>query len=332
MAGNGVLDARDRAAMLGQAGGRAVRRAGHRGRHHGGGDCPGRGVPGPAGGPGGGARSGLGHLEPVEQAHPRRAAVPGAVRLQAGLRGPAGTRPARVQARPAPGQAGFLHVPAVQEGGRASLRRGGPGPVRRDGGHAAAGAASPAPDRPRRAEARPGAVAGPARGRHAVLRRAGRRRAAHADRGPHGGGAQRGDRDPGQRGRAAAGRGRDAGDRRPGARRGVRPRDRGDGGGRGGLRRGVDRPGARAGRGAGRLPGPDVQGRAHRGAAGGGGREHRDDPADRQKRAVLHPVGRALDRRHDRHRLLRRPGRADRDRGRHRSTSWPPRTGCWRIR
>ena len=79
----------------------------------------------------------------------------------------------------------------------------------------------------------------------------------------------------------------------------------GDGGGRGDLRRGVDRPGARAGRGAGRLPGPDVQGRAHRGAAGGGGREHRDDPADRQERAVLHPVGRALDRRHDRHRLVR---------------------------
>ena len=68
-----------------------------------------------------------------------------------------------------------------------------------------AGAASPAPDRPRRAEARPGAVPRPARGRHAVLRRAGRRRAAHADRGPHGGGAQRGRGDPGQRRRAAAG-------------------------------------------------------------------------------------------------------------------------------
>ena len=114
------------------------------------------------------------------------------------------------------------------------------------------------------------------------------------------------------------GRRRDAGDRRPGARRGNRARGHGDGGGRGGLRGGVDRPGARTGGGAGRLPGPDVQGRAHRGAAGGGGREHRDDPADRQERAVLHPWGGALDRRHDRHRLVRRPGRADRDRGGHR--------------
>ena len=112
--------------------------------------------------------------------------------------------------------------------------------------------------------------------------------------------------------------GRDAGDRRPGARRGVRARGHGDGGGRGGLRRRVDRPGARTGGGAGRLPGPDVQGRAHRGAAGGGGREHRDDPADREERAVLHPVGGALDRRHDRHRLVRRPGRAGRDRRGHR--------------
>ena len=57
-------------------------------------------------------------------------------------------------------------------------------------------------------------------GRHAVLRRAGRRRAAHADRGPHRGGAQRGDRDAAVRGRAAAFGGRGAGHRRPGARRG----------------------------------------------------------------------------------------------------------------
>ena len=45
-----------------------------------------------------------------------------------------------------------------------------------------------------------------------------KRRAAYADRGPDGGGAQRGRGDPGERGRAAAGRGRDPGDRRPGAR------------------------------------------------------------------------------------------------------------------
>src|SRR6266566_5152453 len=123
MASNGALDARDRGG-------------------------PGRRVPRPAGGPGGGARPGLGYLQPVQQAHPRRAAVPGAVRLQARLRGAAGTRPAGVQARPAPGQAGLVHVPAVQEGGRAPLRRGGPGPVRLDGGHPQAGAAAPAPDRP----------------------------------------------------------------------------------------------------------------------------------------------------------------------------------------
>ncbi len=34
-------------------------------------------------------------------------------------------------------------------------------------------------------------------------------------------------------------------------------------------------------------------------------RQHRDDPAHREERAVLHPLGRALDRRHDRYRLLR---------------------------
>ena len=38
---------------------------------------------------------------------------------------------------------------------------------------------------------------GPARGRHALLRRAGRRREVHADRGPHGRGTQRGHRRPG---------------------------------------------------------------------------------------------------------------------------------------
>ena len=117
------------------------------------------------------------------------------------------------------------------------------------------------------------------------------------------------------RGRAAAFGGRGAGHRRPGARRGVRAGLRGVRRDRGDLRRGVDRPGARAGGGAGRLPGPDVQGRAHRGAPGGGRRGHRDDPAHGEERAVLHPVGGALDRRHHRHRLLRRPGRARRDRG-----------------
>src|ERR1700704_561934 len=100
-----------------------------------------------------------GTREPVEQAHSRRSALPGAVRLQAGLRGAAGTRPARVQARPAPGQAGLVPVPAVQEGGRAAVRGGGPGALRLDGGHAAAGTAAPAHVRARRAQARPGAVA-----------------------------------------------------------------------------------------------------------------------------------------------------------------------------
>src|SRR5712672_1098994 len=133
--------------------------------------------------------------------------------------------------------------------------------------------------RHRHLSARGGAVAGPAGRRHALLRRAGRRRAAHADRGPHRGGAQRGDRHPAFRGRAAAFGGRGAGHRRPGARRGNGAGLRGVGRGRGDLRRGVDRPGARTGGRPGRLPGPDVQGRAHRGAAGGGGRGHRDDPA-----------------------------------------------------
>jgi glycerol-3-phosphate dehydrogenase len=89
----------------------------------------------------------------------------------------------------------------------------------------------------------------------------------------------------------------------------------GGGRGRGDLRGRVDRPGARAGRGEGGLPGADVQGRAYRGAAGGGGREHRDDRAHREERAVLHPVGRPLDRRHHRHRLERGSGRARAVRG-----------------
>ena len=77
-------------------------------------------------------------------------------------------------------------------------------------------------------------------------------------------------RDPGQRDRAAPRRRRGPGHRCPGPRRGVRARGQRERGDRGGLRGGVDRPGARAGRRSGRLPGPDVQGRAHRGAPGGG--------------------------------------------------------------
>ena len=83
---------------------------------------------------------------------------------------------------------------------------------------------------------------------HALLRRTGRRRTAHAHGGPHRGRAQRCDGDPDQRGRAAARRRRDPGHRRPGPRRGNRPRGQRDRGRRGGLRRGVDRPGARTGR------------------------------------------------------------------------------------
>src|SRR4029077_17053278 len=104
MASNGALNARDRGAMLSRlaserfdvlvigggvtGAGTALDAAsrGLRGAPVGGGES-GSGPPGAAGGPGGGAGSGLGPLEPVEQAHPRRPALPGAVRLQAGLRG-----------------------------------------------------------------------------------------------------------------------------------------------------------------------------------------------------------------------------------------------------
>ena len=74
---------------------------------------PGRGHPGSAGRPGRGPRPGRRHLQPVEQAVPRRPALPRAAQLRAGLRGAQGALAgAGDQAVPAPGQAGPVPLPA----------------------------------------------------------------------------------------------------------------------------------------------------------------------------------------------------------------------------
>ena len=110
-----------------------------------------------------GPRLRLRHLQPLEQAHPRRAALPGDARLPAGRRGAAGARAAHPEARPAPDQAGAVPLPAgaprlgaaLRRLGRRALRHArpavGPGPRR---------AAPPPPHPPRRAADRPGAEEG----------------------------------------------------------------------------------------------------------------------------------------------------------------------------
>ena len=52
------------------------------------------------------------HVQPVQQADPRRPALPGDARLRAGPRGAAGARPAADPARAAPGPAGAVPLPA----------------------------------------------------------------------------------------------------------------------------------------------------------------------------------------------------------------------------
>ena len=66
------------------------------------------------------------------------------------------------------------------------------------------------------------------------------------------------------------------------------------------------------------VPGPRVQGRAHRRAARPDRQRGGDHPAHREVGAVRHPVGHALDHRHHRHRLEPGPGAPRGDQGRHR--------------
>ena len=108
-----------------------------------------------------GPRLRLRHVEPLEQAHPRRPALPGDARLPAGARGAAGARAAAPDARPAPGQAGAVRLPAAAPRLGAALRRRGrralrhprpavgPGPGR---------APPPPPHPPRRPADRPRAA------------------------------------------------------------------------------------------------------------------------------------------------------------------------------
>ena len=136
---------------------RATRRAGDRCR----GDRrrlrPGRRHPGPAGGPGRGAGLRGRHLEPFQQAVPRRPALSGAAELLPGLRGTQGTLAGADEAGPASGQAGSLPVPADQTGNRSGvrgprhrrLRRHGCGP-RRTAPSSASRPAQDAGDRSRR--------------------------------------------------------------------------------------------------------------------------------------------------------------------------------------
>ena len=122
------------------------------------------------------------------QAHPRRPALPGAARLRAGPRGAARARAAAGPHRAAPRPAGAVPVPAAATAAGsaptsapASSLYDTMGPRRPPRGsrpHATSRAR-------RRCASSPGAEAGRAHRRDPVLRRAGRRRAAHDVRRPH---------------------------------------------------------------------------------------------------------------------------------------------------
>ena len=248
----------------------------------------------------------LGHLQPLQQADPRRPALPGDARLRAGRRGAAGARSADPDARAAPGPAGAVPLPAARTGSGSGST---PAPASRSTTRSAllsgpvAAACRTTGTSPGAAPAdRAVAAQGRADRRAAVLRRPGRRRPAHDVHRPHGGRVRRARREPGP-GRRAPARGR-AGDRRGGAR--------------------TWRPGATSGSGLEQVVNAtgvwtdDTQS-----LAGERGQFHvraskgihlvvprdrirsrlRADPAHREVRAVRHPVGPALDHRHHRHRL-----------------------------
>ena len=153
-----------------------------RGRARGGGRChrrrgrPGRGAARPVGRPGRAARLRGGHVEPLQQAHPRRPALPGAARLPPGARGPARAGPAHRQAGTAPGPAPA--VPAAPARARlgADLHRSRPGPLRRPGGDAPRRAAAQPPHPQRGHAGGPVVAGGPDHRRHPLPRRPGGRR------------------------------------------------------------------------------------------------------------------------------------------------------------
>ena len=109
----------DRAA----ARGRGRRRPRHRRRRHRRRRRPGRGQPRAVGGAARGARLRGRHLQPVEQADPRRPALPGAVRLPAGARGAVGAVPAGADHRAAPGDPAAVPAAAHRAGVAARLLR-----------------------------------------------------------------------------------------------------------------------------------------------------------------------------------------------------------------
>ena len=334
----------------GPAAPRALRRADHRWRRHRRGCGAGRRRARAVGGARRGARSRGRHVEPVEQAHPRRPALPRTARIRAGARGAARTRPALDPARAASRAAGAdpraagrhaadrrcrptTPTPARTRRRRAAARpltrcaRSGtaPGSVRTSGPVSRSTTRSPASSAVRRSwhaaapapveERRPATVPVAARGRHhrrdPLLRRAGRRRAVRHDDGPDGGQPRRGHRD------VDVGRGTQPG--RPRGDRCARPRH--------GVRRGVRRVGAYGRRrdrcverrhrrparcadqpGAPRAARTSQQGCAPGGAAVGDLGRRRPDPAYADVGAVRAAVGRPLDHRHHRHRLVAGPG------------------------
>ncbi len=181
----------------------------------------GRGDPRPGHRTGRGSRLGVGHVEPVEQAHPRRTAVPGDAGLRARKGSAEGARAAAGTARAAPGQAGPVPLPAHPQGLGTLVRGFRRRPVRRHVGLLRARprtARPPAPLAQARAASRTLPEEGRPGRRVAVLRRPDGRRPLRDEPRPHRGRLRGGRRQPGQGGRLPA-RGRTR-RRRPGAGRG----------------------------------------------------------------------------------------------------------------
>src|SRR3954466_13248736 len=115
----------------GPAGRRGRRRPGDRRRGHRRGGGPGRRQSRAVGRAAGGAGLGGGDVEPVQQADPRRPALPRAVRLPAGARGALRTLPAGADDRTAPGDAAAVPAPTHRAGLAAGVLRRGGGALRR---------------------------------------------------------------------------------------------------------------------------------------------------------------------------------------------------------
>ena len=291
--------------------------------------------------PGRGARPGRRHVQPVQQADPRRAALPGTARASPGARGAAPSAGCCHPARAAPGPAG-ADPGAAAAPGRAAARVWqrayyGAGVAAYDAfaglfGGGARDAAAPAPD-PRR---RPPAVPRPAR-RTRSAARSGTTTARSTTPGwwppwpaPRPASARPWSPAPGSAGFVREAR---EVDRRPGARPGG-PASRVRGArahGRRGHRRVERRHVADARR---RRPvRPGLRVRASKGVhlvvprsaiTGEAGLILRTPDLG----AVRDPVGRALDHRHHRHRLAARPGPSGGVRPRHRVPAGPGQRGA----